>query len=281
MIHKNASQASRRMEGLPGCTLAAAAVAVFMAGLGPACADQPGTGLAPGAAASRMGEIQAVAPALANYARDRVAGELWKRPGLALRDRSIVTASALIARNEVIDMPHHFSLALDHGVTPKELSEIVTHLAFYSGFPNAMAAVVAAKDVFARRGIGADQLPQASPTLLPLDKAADDKREARVAEQFGAVSPQLLRYTTDVLFRDLWLRPDLAPRDRSIVTVSALIAGGQTAQLASHLTRAMENGLTRDEAAELVTQVAFYGGWPNAFSALPVMKGVFESRGKE
>jgi 4-carboxymuconolactone decarboxylase len=84
--------------------------------------------------------------------------------------------------------------------------------------------------------------------------------------------------TTDLLFRDLWLRPDLAPRDRSMVTVSALIAAGQTAQITPHLNKAMDNGLTRAQAAELVTQVAFYAGWPNAFSALPVMKSVFGSR---
>jgi 4-carboxymuconolactone decarboxylase len=77
--------------------------------------------------------------------------------------------SALIARNQTIDMPHYFNLALDNGVKPSELSEIITHLAFYSGFPNAMAAVAVVKDIYAQRGIPADQLPQASPELLPLE----------------------------------------------------------------------------------------------------------------
>ena len=87
-----------------------------------------------------------------------------------------------------------------------------------------------------------------------------------------------MQYTTDVLFRDLWLRPDLAPRDRSLVTVSALIASGQVAQITYHLNRAMDNGLTQTQAAEMVTHLAFYAGWPNAFSALPVLKDVFEKR---
>jgi 4-carboxymuconolactone decarboxylase len=204
--------------------------------------------------------------------------ELWQRPGLTARERSIVTVSALIARNQTIEMPFYFGLALDNGVKPRELSEIITHLAFYSGFPNAMAAVAVAKDIYARRGITPDQLPPASPEMLPLDKAADDRREAQVAQQFGSVSPPLLQFTTSLLVRDLWLRPDLAPRDRSMVTVSALIAAGQTAQISAHLNRAMDNGLTRTQAAELVTQIAFYAGWPAAFSALPVMKGVFDSR---
>jgi alkylhydroperoxidase/carboxymuconolactone decarboxylase family protein YurZ len=78
-----------------------------------------------------------------------------------------------------------------------------------------------------------------------------------------------------VAFRDLWLCPGLAPRDRSLVTVSALIATGQVAQ---HLSRAMDNGLTQAQAGEVITHLAFYAGWPNAFSALPVAKEVFERR---
>jgi len=184
----------------------------------------------------------------------------------------------LIACNQTIEMPYYINLALDNGVRPREISEIITHLAFYSGWANAMSAVAVAKNVFAERKIGADQLPAASPTLLPLDKAAEEKRAAGVEQQFGKIAPGIVQYTTDVLFRDLWLRPDLAPRDRSLVTVSALIACGQAAQIPYHLNRAMDNGLTQAEAAEVITHLAFYVGWPNAFSALPVAKEVFEKR---
>jgi 4-carboxymuconolactone decarboxylase len=184
----------------------------------------------------------------------------------------------LIARNQTIEMLYYINLALDSGIKPREISEIVTHLAFYSGWANAMAAVEVTKNVFAEREIGADQLPAASPTLLPLDKDAEEKRAAGVEQQFGKVAPGIVRYTTDVLFRDLWFRPDLAPRDRSLVTVSALVACGQVAQIPYHLNRAMDNGLTQAQAAEAITHLAFYVGWPNAFSALPVAKEVFEKR---
>jgi len=224
-----------------------------------------------------LNDSRMVAPALEKYAQGPLAG-LWKRPGLTPRDRSIVTIAALIARNQTIEMPYYVGLALDNGVKPREISEITTHLAFYSGWANAMSAVAVAKNVFAERKIGADQLPAASPTLLPLDKAAEEKRAAGVEQQFGKVAPGIVQYTTDVLFRDLWLRPDLAPRDRSLVTVSALIACGQAAQIPYHLNRAMDNGLTQAEAAEVITHLAFYVGWPNAFSALPVAKEVFEKR---
>jgi len=222
-------------------------------------------------------DITMIAPGLEKYAQGPLA-ELWKRPGLTPRDRSIVTISALIARNQTIEMPYYFNLALDNGVKPRELSEIITHLAFYAGWENAMSAVAVAKVVFADRKIGTDQLPAASPSPLPFDKEAEAKRATNVEQQFGNVAPGVVQYTTDVLFRDLWLRPDLAPRDRSLVTVSALIANGQVAQISYHLNRAMDNGLTQTQAAEVITHLAFYAGWPNAFSALPVVKDVFEKR---
>jgi 4-carboxymuconolactone decarboxylase len=225
-------------------------------------------------------DLRLVAPALAKYQQHTLSGDLWKRPGLSPRDRSIVTLAVLIARNQTLDMPYYLGLALDNGVKPRELSEIITHLAFYSGWENAMAAAAVAKDLFARRGVKPDELPAASPKPLPLDEAAEASRAARVEQQFGAVAPGVLHYTTEVLFRDLWLRPDLAPRDRSLVTVSALVASGQVAQMPYHLNRAMDNGLTRAEASEVFTQLAFYTGWPNVFSALPVAKEVFEKRGK-
>ena len=114
--------------------------------------------------------------------------------------------------------------------------------------------------------------------MLPLDEASEAQRATRVEQQFGKVTPGLVQYTTDVLFRDLWLRPELAPRDRSLVTVSALVATGQVAQITYHLNRAMDNGLTQEQAGEVVAHLAFYAGWPNAFSAAPVFKDVLEKR---
>jgi len=223
-------------------------------------------------------DVRKVSPALERYTRNAIGEGLWKRPELSERDRGIVTVAALIARNQTIGMLHYFNLALDNGVKPSELSEIITHLAFYSGWSNAFAAVAIAKDIFEQRGIGLDQLPAESPELLPLYEAAEAERASRVQQDLGLVSPGVVQYTTDLLFRELWLRPALAPRDRSIVTVSAVIAAGQSAQVTYHLNRAMDNGLTKAEASEVLTHLAFYAGWPNVFSALPVVKAVFEKR---
>ena len=249
------------------------ALVAFVGAL-PSTAGAAATELLPSAAASRTARV---APALGKYS-DRVLGELWRRPGLSARDRSIVTTTVIIARSQTIEMPAEFRRALDNGVRPSELSEIITHLAFYSGWANAMAAVPAAEALFAERKIGADQLPSADPTLLPLDEAAEAQRAALVEQNIGPVSPGLGHYTGEVLFRDLWLRPALAPRDRSLVTVSALVASGQVAQVPFHLNRAMDSGLTRAEVSEVLAHLAFYAGWPNVFSAAPVVREVFEKR---
>jgi 4-carboxymuconolactone decarboxylase len=223
-------------------------------------------------------DIRAVAPALERYAQGVVLGDLWKRPGLSPRDRSIVAVAALIARGQTIELPYYLNLAIDNGAKPAEISEIITHLAFYTGWANAMNAIPAAREVFRSRNVGEDQIPPASGPQLPLDEAAESQRASRVEQQFGQITPSLVQYTTDVVFRDLWLRPGLAPRDRSMVTVSALVATGQVAQITYHLNRAMDNGLKREEAGELLGHLAFYTGWPNAFSAAPVVKDVIEKR---
>jgi 4-carboxymuconolactone decarboxylase len=225
-------------------------------------------------------DLAVVAPALEKYKQQMLFGDLWKRPGLSARDRSVVTLAALIAKDHTVEVPFYLNRALDSGLNPREISEIITHLAFYAGWANAVSASAGARDVFAERNIGAEELPAASSPPLPLNEAAEADRAKRVNEQFGAVAPGLVQFTADVLFRDLWLRPDLAPRDRSLVTVSALVATGQVAQIPYHLNRAMDNGLTHEQAGEALTQLAFYVGWPNVFSALPVVKDVFEKRHK-
>jgi 4-carboxymuconolactone decarboxylase len=141
-----------------------------------------------------------------------------------------------------------------------------------------MGAVAVASQVYARRNIAANQLPAASEQLLPLNEAAEQQRARQVDADFGAVAPGVVQYTRDLLFRELWLRPALAPRDRSLITVTALVASGHVEQIPYHLNRAMDSGLTKPEASEALTQLAFYAGWPNVFSALPVAKAVFEKR---
>jgi 4-carboxymuconolactone decarboxylase len=130
-------------------------------------------------------DVRAVSPALEQYTKGPLLDGLWKRPELSPRDRSVVTVAALIARIQTIEMPFHFALALDNGVKASELSEIITHLAFYAGWANAMSAVAVTKDVFHQRGIGIDQLPPAKDKLLPLNEEAETQRVTQVNKNFG------------------------------------------------------------------------------------------------
>jgi len=90
----------------------------------------------------------------------------------------------------------------------------------------------------------------------------------------GDFAPKLAELTDDVLFDDVWNRPELSPRDRSLITVAVLAAGGDHAQLEFHLGRAVENGVTREELIEALTHVTFYAGWPKGMGAMNVAKGV-------
>lgn len=92
---------------------------------------------------------------------------------------------------------------------------------------------------------------------------------------FGDFAPNLVRYTDAVLFGDAWKRAELSPRDRSLVTVAALAANGNTEQLAFHLAFARQNGVTETELIEALTHLAFYAGWPRAMAAMGVAKQVF------
>ena len=97
----------------------------------------------------------------------------------------------------------------------------------------------------------------------------------KARELLGDIAPKLLELTEKVLFGDVWERPGLSKRDRSLITVAALIALNRTQQLPFHLERALENGLTKDELVEAITHLAFYSGWPTSVSAATIAKEVF------
>ncbi|MEV0063378.1 carboxymuconolactone decarboxylase family protein [Nocardia sp. NPDC050718] len=97
----------------------------------------------------------------------------------------------------------------------------------------------------------------------------------RAQRLIGDFAPKLVSLTDDVLFGDIWARPELGPRDRSLITCAVLVAGGDTEQLRGHLTRAVDNGVTEAELVEMIVHSAFYAGWPRAVSAILVAKELF------
>jgi 4-carboxymuconolactone decarboxylase len=120
--------------------------------------------------------------------------------------------------------------------------------------------------------------PLRAKPAAAIPPAASSGQPTRAQQVIGDFSPKLVQLTDEVLFGDVWARPQLSPRDRSLVTVSALIAMNRPDQLRSHLVRARDNGVTKDEIVESITHLAFYAGWPSAITAVTVAKEVFEHK---
>lgn len=114
------------------------------------------------------------------------------------------------------------------------------------------------------------------PAPAPVRLSATNNRPS--ARAIGDFAPKLAEITDDVLYADVWERPQLSRRDRSLVTVAALIAMNRPDQLRSHITRARANGVSKEEVIETITQMAFYAGWPNAITAIGVAREVFEEK---
>ena len=106
---------------------------------------------------------------------------------------------------------------------------------------------------------------------------SDEPQPAR--GPFADIAPALGAYTDDVLFGDVWKRPGLSPRDRSLITVASLIALYRVNELPFHLKYALQNGVTREELVEAITHLAFYAGWPAAATAVGIARKVFEETG--
>lgn len=106
-----------------------------------------------------------------------------------------------------------------------------------------------------------------------------DQTKLNAARQMLAeAAPKLMQLTDDVLFGDIWERPQLSKRDRSLITCTALVALGKTDQMTTHFPRALANGLTKEELVEMITHMAFYAGWPNAVTAAVHAREIFAER---
>ncbi|MBY4679124.1 carboxymuconolactone decarboxylase family protein [Marinobacterium arenosum] len=108
-------------------------------------------------------------------------------------------------------------------------------------------------------------------SIPPTSPATPSHPQSPAQQAFGTVAPRFAELTDELLFGDIWQRPQLTARERSLITVAALVALNHTAQLPFHLAKATDNGLSREQLAELITHLAFYSGWPCAASALTTL----------
>ncbi len=180
--------------------------------------------------------VHETTPALGAYTDAVLFGDVWKRTELTPRDRSVVTIAALVAGGHTRQMTAHFNRGLDNGVTPSEIAGIITHQAFYAGWPRAISAVGVAKEVFAaawrrtRR-----RSPRHPARRWPLTRPP--RRSARLPSRR---SPARYPRPSSTVYQPRAVRRPVAarrpcPRDRSLVTIVALIANGQVDQLAFHM----------------------------------------------
>lgn len=213
------------------------------------------------------GELQQrIAPGLAMLTDDVLYGDVWRRPELSPRDRSLVTISVLIATGKTAQLAGHLGRALTNGVKPSEASALLAHLAIYCGWPSAVSALEVYGQVYSARKVDTSSLGAASQRLpAPASEAA---RAGATRDELGTVAPKFVQLTNDVVFDDLWRRTDLSARDRSLVTIAALAALGDDDQLDVYMRRGIESGLTRTQIAEALTHLGFYAGWPKATKAL-------------
>ncbi len=212
---------------------------------------------------------QRLAPGMAALTDDVLYGDVWRRSDLSPRDRSLVTMSVLIATGKTAQLAGHLGRALDNGVLPSEASGLLAHMAVYGGWPSAVSALEVYQQVYTARKIDTAALGASSPRLPA--HASDAARAKAVASALGEIAPKFVQLTNEVVFDDLWRRPDLNPRDRSLVTIAALAALGDDDQLDAYVRRGLESGLTRTEIAEAVTHVGFYAGWGKATKAMTAM----------
>lgn len=207
-------------------------------------------------------EVHEAAPALGWYTDHILFHRIWNRPELGRRERSLVTLSALTTNGQSPQLTGHINLALDHGVAPAEIVELITHLAFYAGWPAGMSALTVMRTVFAGRNVTLD----AGHQSLPFDSGAPVDR--------GEGAAALLSECVEQAAADaLWDRPELGRRDRRIATISSVIAGGQWDELPAQLRAAANDGVTPAELREIVVHLAYYAGLPKARKAAAILDG--------
>jgi 4-carboxymuconolactone decarboxylase len=231
--------------------------------------------------------------ALGSFALHTGAGEIWSRSELSRRDRSLVVISFLTALGRERELRQHVAGGLNHGLGRDEIDEIMVQVGAYAGVPVALGGALVAAEVFAERdGTDQRQTPpapaaakddaqrradglEALRTLLGMPADADMSPAADATiEQLGEMG----RLVLDFAFGDVWSRPQLSRRDRSLVVISVLMALSLVHELEIHTRGALNHGVTRVEIEEVMLTMVLYGGFPRAIDGMHVARRVFAER---
>ncbi len=227
--------------------------------------------------------------ALGSFAVDYVMGDLWSRPQLTPRDRSLVVIAVLASMGSIDELSAHTRIGLNHGLTREEIDEVVLQVAAYAGYPPAMAAARVVERTFCTID-GIERQPPRSPAEPKSDdqrradatdvlrtltggRAATDPAQAMagIVDRLGDVG----QLAFDWAFGEVWARPQLARRDRSLVVVAILTWLRADQELAFHIPAALNHGLSRDEVREIMVQMCVYGGFPRAVEGMRAAEQAF------
>jgi 4-carboxymuconolactone decarboxylase len=231
------------------------------------------------------------APDLARFTVEFGYGDLWSRPGLTPRQRQIATVAALAALgNAAPQLRFHIGGALNVGCTRREVVEVFIHTSVYAGFPAALNALSAAREVFADRPADTADTADtgesaAEPITAPADRyrrglealrAIDGEGGVQVVDSLNDIAPDLARYVIEYAFGDVYSRTGLDLATRELATLAMCTALGTAApQLRLHIGAFLTVGGTREEVIELMTQMAAYAGFPAALNGVAAAAAVF------
>jgi 4-carboxymuconolactone decarboxylase len=215
---------------------------------------------------------------------DYVFGDLWSRPGLSKRDRSLIAIAALASMSLENPLRTNVMGGINHGLSPAEIREIISHLCGYAGFPRALEAMNIASEVLVEMGLAkeGEKLPPAKRNNLQerralgaegLNQVSGGAFSSNPERGLAALSSQLGDLGTmavEFLYAEVWSREELSRRDRSLVVVSSLTALGRKDELEIHIPGAINHGVSKDELKELILMLSFLAGFPFAVEAMRV-----------
>lgn len=219
--------------------------------------------------------------ALGSFALDFVMGDIWSREQLSRRDRNLIVLTMLGALHQTNQLSYYVHGALNHGMTPVEIREVMTHLGAYAGFPRALDAMAETNRILAELG----HAPNAKG-LPGSERLSDEERRQRGSEVLARLSGSDLpnpdkvladlagklgplgSYGIDFAFGEVWARPQLSRRDRSLLVVSVLTVLGRGDELDIHVPAAVRHGVTKTELEELMLTAFAYAGAPLAVEGM-------------
>ena len=218
---------------------------------------------------------------LGSFVVDFALGDVWTRPGLSRRDRSLVVITLLTTLNQLNQLPNHVQGGINHGLTRTEVEEVMVQLAGYAGFPRAIDGMTTAHAAMARmQGVEALEPSPPAPRKDDEQRRADARevlRRLTVNQPEGGVDASMGSFTGAAgrfAFGELWARDELSRRDRSLVVCATLTAQDKPSELRFHLQGALNHGATIEELEELMITVIAYVGFPTAVEGFRALREV-------